>query len=652
MSARLPQPGQDTGTWGEILNDFLAVSLNSDGSLQPNALTTAGGYTKPGSGIPKEDLVSSVQSSLDKANASVQIAGDLSGSPTSPSVAKLNGIAVTGTPSASQVLTATSTNSAQWETPITGQAIRFTGSAGAVQDTNAYCAPGSRNVTSTAGLYTQAMVGMTAVFIKGGAGGTSDVVTTVQSVTDSNRLVLTAVVPGATGNAQSLIIGTDISSLLTTAITTANSANRPLYIPAGTYLKTSAITVPSHIRIIGDGREKTIIIHASSTSHGFEGVDLTSTSFEDWTVLGPGQGLGTGSGVNFTISTHPATFYPTFKRFAASQFGVDGIAIATPIVGKFEQVVPFNNGRHGFNIYGAGEADGTSCSFDACFSAGNWAAGYYLRQMAYSSLNGCAADANGIAYYYHTCIGITESGCGSEETFNFNLLGRTSFTPTGMSRYIFNSKVVMNSPYMIQNVGVACHITNTSKVVINDFYEGSPGNNDDATSSPTASLKVDSGCQVIVNNYVVSTPMSLTVGTTTLLPEALQAATNTSQQVTLASDTAMTASSANTLLSLTLGVGKWLLTGTITLQQGAAAGNTDIRLNAGTATLSGGTASTVRAASANQPTAGVLTALITVTVAGTVNFLAYPTAATTAKASTTANSIPNATSLQAVPVAS
>ncbi|MFZ1301200.1 MAG: hypothetical protein WAQ27_01305 [Candidatus Microsaccharimonas sp.] len=32
--SRLPIPGSDSGSWGEILNDFLSSSLNSDGSLK------------------------------------------------------------------------------------------------------------------------------------------------------------------------------------------------------------------------------------------------------------------------------------------------------------------------------------------------------------------------------------------------------------------------------------------------------------------------------------------------------------------------------------------------------------------------------------------------------------------------------------------
>lgn len=37
MTARLPQQGGDDGVWGTILNDFLSVELNSDGTLKKAA---------------------------------------------------------------------------------------------------------------------------------------------------------------------------------------------------------------------------------------------------------------------------------------------------------------------------------------------------------------------------------------------------------------------------------------------------------------------------------------------------------------------------------------------------------------------------------------------------------------------------------------
>ena len=42
MTQRLPIPGQDDDTWGDILNAFLEVSLNSDGTLNSSAASSAG----------------------------------------------------------------------------------------------------------------------------------------------------------------------------------------------------------------------------------------------------------------------------------------------------------------------------------------------------------------------------------------------------------------------------------------------------------------------------------------------------------------------------------------------------------------------------------------------------------------------------------
>lgn len=41
--ARLPIPGQDNGTWGNLLNDFLGVAHNPDGSIKPGALPPQSG---------------------------------------------------------------------------------------------------------------------------------------------------------------------------------------------------------------------------------------------------------------------------------------------------------------------------------------------------------------------------------------------------------------------------------------------------------------------------------------------------------------------------------------------------------------------------------------------------------------------------------
>lgn len=100
--ARLPQPGSDSNVWGTILNDFLLQEHNTDGTLklrgENNFTALQDKYQKPANGIPESDLHSGVQAKLNQpiatATASVlggiHLAGDLSGTATSPTVPGLS----------------------------------------------------------------------------------------------------------------------------------------------------------------------------------------------------------------------------------------------------------------------------------------------------------------------------------------------------------------------------------------------------------------------------------------------------------------------------------------------------------------------------------------------------------------------------------
>jgi hypothetical protein len=106
--ARLPVQGGDSGVWGSVLNDFLQVSHNPDGSLQVSAVTAAG----------------AVQA------ATTITGGDLIGSKyPNPVIAKLNGITLpSSAPVANQVLTATSATATTWSTPAGGVVLDTNGS--------------------------------------------------------------------------------------------------------------------------------------------------------------------------------------------------------------------------------------------------------------------------------------------------------------------------------------------------------------------------------------------------------------------------------------------------------------------------------------------------------------------------------------------
>ena len=101
--ARLPQPGSDNGVWGDILNDFLSQEHNTSGGLKIRTDGTLDAYyQKPGSGIPKSDLASAVQTTLDTATPTYNVkaygaTGDGSTDDTSAIQSAINAASAGGT---------------------------------------------------------------------------------------------------------------------------------------------------------------------------------------------------------------------------------------------------------------------------------------------------------------------------------------------------------------------------------------------------------------------------------------------------------------------------------------------------------------------------------------------------------------------------
>lgn len=100
--ARLPTPGGDDGTWGAVLNDYLAQAHNTDGTLKPSSVAVAGAEVTSNKGAaggyaPLDGTGKVPAANLPAAGATpdadattkgiVQLAGDLSGTASSPQIA-------------------------------------------------------------------------------------------------------------------------------------------------------------------------------------------------------------------------------------------------------------------------------------------------------------------------------------------------------------------------------------------------------------------------------------------------------------------------------------------------------------------------------------------------------------------------------------
>lgn len=140
--SRLPNPGSDSGAWGTILNDYLEVSHNADGTLKGSQVSSAGAEMSANKGqasgyaplngsskVPAANLTFGTTSGTIAAGDDSRITGalqsgasaggDLSGTYPNPTVAKVNGVTISGTPASGKVLSATSASAASWQTPAT-----------------------------------------------------------------------------------------------------------------------------------------------------------------------------------------------------------------------------------------------------------------------------------------------------------------------------------------------------------------------------------------------------------------------------------------------------------------------------------------------------------------------------------------------------
>lgn len=131
--ARLPTPGSDNGTWGDVLNDFLAQAHNTDGSLKDagvvadKATTASPTFTgtvtvptpiNPTDATTKAYVDSAAAAGTPDATSStkgkLQLTGDLGGTAASPTVpglaSKAQALAVAATVSAAGALVANKHN--------------------------------------------------------------------------------------------------------------------------------------------------------------------------------------------------------------------------------------------------------------------------------------------------------------------------------------------------------------------------------------------------------------------------------------------------------------------------------------------------------------------------------------------------------------
>jgi hypothetical protein len=288
-----------------------------------------------------------------------------------------------------------------------------------------------------------------------------------------------------------------IQTAVNAALATATSG-ATVYFPYGTYKISAAIALGSNLRVVGDGMNNTTIQQVTTTEHGLAliGDGPRYLSIQDLRVLGPTT--GSGDGIHIETTTATATASCDIARVIITNFGNDSVNTDTLITSNFTDVRSNNAGRHAFTFF-----SGTSIVMNNCYASSPAQIGYWFQQTSYSSLNGCAADSCGLAYYLQTANDIVLSGCGCEVTTAKNGQDGTGFKVDGGT-----GNIIIGGRNSVNNA-IGYWVTGSSnRCLLIAPRESSPG------VGATAAIQVDAGSTASVFSRITTTAVSFAANTT------------------------------------------------------------------------------------------------------------------------------------------
>ena len=277
------------------------------------------------------------------------------------------------------------------------------------------------------------------------ATGSKDLYTTIASYISPTQVTLSAA--NASGKTITNVDvfwwpnGRDDLAALQFAANSASASGNILYLPAGVYPVSGSITNSALLQgMIGDGRQSTWIVSnsAANTSPACVFTDVPyGFKLDGIGFKGRGQAVasGTENGVEFRLSQNNGVVISKISNLRILGYPGHGLYIQEPIATTISDSIFDDVGNTGLYVdVGLLGFGGTSCTISG-YSFDNSQA-YYLNNLAYSVMTGCAADSNNTNYWLVNCASVVLVGCGSEVALGTGTIGY--IVSGGVNNAIYN----------------------------------------------------------------------------------------------------------------------------------------------------------------------------------------------------------------------
>lgn len=514
MTSRLPFPGQDDGTWGNVLNDFLTVAHNSDGTIKASA-----GF---------------VQSVNGKTGSSITLAAaDLA-------LGNVDNTTDAAKPISTATQTALTAKVASGRLISSGTGLSGGGDLSA--DRSLAIVYGTTSGTAAQGNDTR----ITGAVQKG------DLVFNVKDY-------------GALGDGT-----TDDAPAVQAAITAAGAVKGSVYAPAGIYVIGTSLSISQPLSLVGAGQEATIFKAKTALndyvlkfSGGTAGVGIFGAHFNDFSINANQANQTSGGGIYAAGAVQCA--FERLHIYSIYNVGLNFQAITGGAFGHHNRVYGclFDNSNsagsgQGVNIQSCDENWFIACDFEFLGGSGSNSIALYdqagLQHIISCNFVGGTNNCIGIRVQNAKdtrIIGCTFDGVSGDSVFiagNKCIVSGNEFSSPGDQGNIAASGVHLeyNTHYNIisSNSLETSAIAGKTRSLIREESTGGSGSNLitgnslSTNAAPTIALLESAGAGTILRNnigWVTESTGTATVanGTTNIVVSHGLSITPTAQQITL-----------------------------------------------------------------------------------------------------------------------